>query len=146
MENRIKLGLVDQALLGTVAEEYAAENYDGHFEFGPERAARYTAEKYCKPLREKYGTEVISNAMAEYIHAHPEVLTRSRADRIERRTRRIAEGQALVEQADKASATGDHQRAHLLLEDAQMLIPDYDVDRYRAEIDQTEAAALATVR
>jgi hypothetical protein len=116
---------VEQAIIRNAVADEAARYFGGLLGFGRDSAARYTSEAHLVKLIEKYGLSAVWAAVAAVIDDDPTVLERSPTERKRLRAARQARAESILEQALAALDTGDDAEANRLIDEAELIDPEY---------------------
>ncbi|MBC7299892.1 MAG: hypothetical protein H5T78_02940 [Nocardia sp.] len=130
-----------RAQIECAAQDFAATYYGGPWRFGIDDAARYVTSEHLRPVVTEYGHDAVAAAVRAYLTAHPELLTRARAERETAARFRAELAAARITAAARATEQGDYPRARRLLTAAEEIEPRPEIDGYRARIDAAENAA-----
>ncbi|WP_280299268.1 hypothetical protein [Nocardia abscessus] len=131
---RPRISLVHRAMIARAVEDYAPEYTRGqhHPNAAAAEAARAVTAYDLAPLTRRYGRRAVAAAALETIRRNPQILERPAAECATAQHWREHLAEHLAAAAVRAYLAADHQRAALLLEDAETVNPRYDWSGYRA--------------
>lgn len=129
-----RISLVHRAMIARAVEDYAPEYARGHHppSAATAEAAHAVTAYDLAPLTRRYGRRAVAAAALAAIRHKPGVLARTAAECAPAHRRREYLAEHLAAAAVRAYLAADHQRAALLLEDAETVNPRYDWSGYRA--------------
>jgi|GEM_PF-2913578 len=144
------IAAVDRSRINVAALDFAAVYYGeregehGRYFLDVDAVTRFLMHIHLSDLRTRYGAAPVRNAVNTYLAQHPEVLTRTAAERVTHAKMRANLAQRLRKAAAKAYRAADYDRASRLIDTAELITPRYDWQRFRDTIAAARRRSLTT--